>query len=87
MSFLPAAHVIPTWACAQAWNLCAGNYKYDFYKPPPIDSRFPTFLCWNDMGGLLLRPKQQSAANNQTRDKQVDDAEAHDVFGIQFGYG
>ena len=22
-------------------------------KPPPIDSRLPTFLRWNDIGGLL----------------------------------
>ena len=33
------------------------------------------------------RPKQQASTDNQSRDKQVDDAEAHDVFSIQFGNG
>ena len=39
------------------------------------------------MGGWLLCPKEQPATNNQARDEQVDDAEAHDVFGIQLGNG
>jgi len=30
-----------------------GRHKWGFYffVPPPIDSRPPTCLCWNDMGG------------------------------------
>ena len=39
------------------------------------------------MGGWLLCPKEQPATNNQARDEQVDDAEAHNVFGIQLGNG
>ena len=30
-----------------------GRHKWGFcfFVPPPIDSRPPTYLCWNDMGG------------------------------------
>lgn len=39
------------------------------------------------MESLLLSPKQQSATDDQARHEQVDDAETHDVLGVEFGDG
>jgi hypothetical protein len=43
-------------------------YRFLFLEPPPIDSRFPTCLCRNDMGGWCpLKLKQASTGMSSLR--------------------